>query len=854
MDERELSAKYERANELFRQNRFQEALELLQELETAVPNNPTLVYARALVLVELGRFSEADHVCDQLIRQFHRPEGVQLKARIAASWADAAAQPGQPLKEASAPAEPAPQPEEEARLSPETARFAAEAPVEERAEPVRAAVVTAERPPAPSPREVRRGRRLVFLCFLLAVAGGIGLYYALEVKRWEFPPLRGEREPPESLETPRPARSVTFPEDQVLGWVFSRAHDAVDDAAWEFVGAAGGTLTIPGDQVLRLVIEDGHWLDLESLAKLDIPNLQSLEIANVELSDQLIEPIAKFQSLRDLALNHTFLVTDAGLAHLVALKSLRRLSLQGVNLATDAALASIAGLTDLRELNITETAFGDAGLAPLAALNSLEALYLPDAVTDAGLPALRDLTGLKRLGLGAGIAGDGLAQLAALVSLETLELRGEVIGPGLEHLSALPALRSLRCLGEVTAEGLSALSQAASLQELQVVGSELNRDHLDALGRLASLRMLRLDSVESESGWEGLAECLNALPALEELAFNYTALDDAALAQIKGTQGIATLDLSGSAVTDAGMPHLRELTNLRHLMLDYTALSGAGLTQLAAHSSLKTLSLVGTAVTESRVAELRAAMPGCTIVSTAPKPLFRRMTFPAGPPRGVLYTTDDLAAPMASWKLVGRASGRVSVPADRSLVLRVGFEGERDLSFLDGFGPDHFQGLALDTGEAAEADLVYLADLTGLRSLTIANPNLTDAGLDHLSTLRSLRRLALTGAEVTDAGVARIAEFFPDLESLQVSACERVTDAAADALASLHSLKQLDLSDTRIGDATLARLGDMRTLESLWVSGSGVTAAGIAEIREALPACAVHFEQAEPADAASPAL
>jgi hypothetical protein len=67
---------------------------------------------------------------------------------------------------------------------------------------------------------------------------------------------------------------------------------------------------------------------------------------------------------------------------------------------------------------------------------------------------------------------------------------------------------------------------------------------------------------------------------------------------------IAQLDLGRTAVTDAGMKTLAQLTHLASLDLRQTKITDAGLQHLAAASKLRTLNLYGTEVTDAGLKHL----------------------------------------------------------------------------------------------------------------------------------------------------------------------------------------------------------------------------------------------------------
>ena len=67
-------------------------------------------------------------------------------------------------------------------------------------------------------------------------------------------------------------------------------------------------------------------------------------------------------------------------------------------------------------------------------------------------------------------------------------------------------------------------------------------------------------------------------------------------------------------LTDAGLAHLKGLTNLQTLDLKGTQVSDAGLTHLKLLTNLQTLWLLGTQVSVAGVQELQKALPNCRII------------------------------------------------------------------------------------------------------------------------------------------------------------------------------------------------------------------------------------------------
>ena len=106
-----------------------------------------------------------------------------------------------------------------------------------------------------------------------------------------------------------------------------------------------------------------------------------------------------------------------------------------------------------------------------------------------------------------------------------------------------------------------------------------------------------------------------------------TQVTDAGLVHLKGLTNLEVLSLEGTQVTDAGLVHLKRLTNLRWLDLSDTQVTDAGLVHLKGLTNLgrpvhlkgndltnlARLSLGNTEVTDAGVEKLQQALPNCTI-------------------------------------------------------------------------------------------------------------------------------------------------------------------------------------------------------------------------------------------------
>ena len=82
MDKREARKKFEQSKTLFAQNRYPEAMIVLDELNAAYPNEKHIMYARAMCLAELQRPLEAIQLCEQAVAMHNDPKSQALLGRL----------------------------------------------------------------------------------------------------------------------------------------------------------------------------------------------------------------------------------------------------------------------------------------------------------------------------------------------------------------------------------------------------------------------------------------------------------------------------------------------------------------------------------------------------------------------------------------------------------------------------------------------------------------------------------------------------------------------------------------------------------------------------------------------------
>lgn len=105
---------------------------------------------------------------------------------------------------------------------------------------------------------------------------------------------------------------------------------------------------------------------------------------------------------------------------------------------------------------------------------------------------------------------------------------------------------------------------------------------------------------------EQLAEKLKGVENFNELSlWGCTKITNAGLIHLKGLTNLKLLTLTHTSITDAGLVHLKGLTNLEKLILTNTWITYAGLVHLKGLTNLKLLGLPSTKITNAGLVHLK---------------------------------------------------------------------------------------------------------------------------------------------------------------------------------------------------------------------------------------------------------
>jgi hypothetical protein len=195
-------------------------------------------------------------------------------------------------------------------------------------------------------------------------------------------------------------------------------HELVLDNTW-VSGTAFAQLK--GVPLRHVVLPSANGAVLSALSEL--PQLETLSLANAMLRNAAIGSLLRSRSIRNLDLTYTWI--------------------------RDNSIEDLSGMPNLRELNLTRNNITDEGVAYLAKLPRLQVLSLANTgVTDTALSHLAAFPAIRELDIrNTKITRAGLQQLRAIKSLTVLKVGGPITAAidadFVRGLRRLPQLRRL---------------------------------------------------------------------------------------------------------------------------------------------------------------------------------------------------------------------------------------------------------------------------------------------------------------------------------------------------------------------------------------------------------------------------
>lgn len=390
-------------------------------------------------------------------------------------------------------------------------------------------------------------------------------------------------------------------------------------------------------------------------------------------------------------------------------------------------------------------------------------------------------------------------------------------------------------------------SATANMRLLDLRGSQRLTDKgLLQLSNLASVVVAKLDDCHNLSGRGLLAFSMShRLHTL--LLTNCRRLTDEAIINVSHLVSLEALSLDGCrCLTDRSLQAIASLYRLRRLDLSQCdLLSDQGLEHLVGIECLEELSLGWCRSITNKGLDILTSQPGrslmlrilrvsrCMITGDSVDFLGRLsalveldMNGCSGVGSSALGRALERMLNLESLDVsycpgILRTSWQGKIPKLKSL--DVCYSGVKDAHLSKLVDLPALEHLNIDSCPVGDWAIAHLADnnvIPNLKSMDLADTDVTDLGAGHLAKFRNLTRLSLFYCNITNRGLRHISEM-SQLEVLNLDSRE-ISDSGLSYLRNLQRLRCLDLFSGRITDSGCAHLAHMKSLQSLELCGGGV--------------------------------
>ncbi|WP_437192875.1 leucine-rich repeat domain-containing protein [Planctomicrobium sp. SH527] len=329
-----------------------------------------------------------------------------------------------------------------------------------------------------------------------------------------------------------------------------------------------------------------------------------------------------------------------------------------------------------------------------------------------------------------------------------------------------------------------------------------------------------------------LAKHFAGLPALSVLSLENAQVTNAGLSFLEGTPQLKELNLRRCTnVDDAGLVALKYVPNLERLLLLYTRVTSAGLEQVAQLKKLRLLDLRGCMqVGDAGLAHLTGLselieikLRSYSVTDAGMKSLGELKKL-----RGI--SLEDCGVGDAGMEALKPLKDLRSLNVMRTVVGDKGLAAFAEMALTE---------LNLRDTAVTGSGLSALTSAKGtLKSLDVSEIRISNEGLAPIAEFTKLESLNLWNGSLNDEGIALLAPL-TELKNINLESCREVTSDSADHLVKFTKLESINLAETGFDDAGLQILTGLKNLKNITVSRSGITDAGIAKFKEALPNCQV---------------
>lgn len=383
----------------------------------------------------------------------------------------------------------------------------------------------------------------------------------------------------------------------------------------------------------------------------------------------------------------------------------------------------------------------------------------------------------------------------------------------------------------------------------------------DGLAHLAGLTELESLGVAGNTIRGPGLLALRESTKLKELDLTESSLTDGGMEHVAAFRELTTLHLGSTSISNLGIDHLRGLTQLKELSLSETSISEGAFPVLEQMKQLATLALFHSTISDAAIAKLRAALPGCLVVtetSVAERVFELNGMIETGeildidqrtnlflirepsklPPRPFHITHVGLIPPPLP-PGVGAVGPPMRSLSEADCKMIAAIPNLRILDLISvrlpptGLAPfkklSGLYMLVMPQAQLPPGSIQTIAHLRSLRGIVLDNMPLTDDELLVLKGLKNLNMIAVAGTSITDDGLANFKDL-PNLKALMAGRTQ-VTDRSMPAIAKMSRLQTLNLDCPAITDDGVAHLAKSTQLRTLGLGRTAITSKGLSHLK-----------------------
>ncbi len=291
---------------------------------------------------------------------------------------------------------------------------------------------------------------------------------------------------------------------------------------------------------------------------------------------------------------------------------------------------------------------------------------------------------------------------------------------------------------------------------------------------------------------------------VDAVTFTYLApATDNSVLPLADLPDLQELLLSGTGVTDVSAELLSRIPTLRSATFSDTSVTGAGLQQMSRCTRLRSISLSGSTIND-------AAMQGLK-------------EWPA------LKHIQVVRANITNESLQSLGAIRTLRGIDLWEAGRIDDEGVSHLRSLT-----DLESLHILNAPITDKTLRICSSWKSLKFLRFNSPQITDEGMAALQGLTSLERVGLSCSSIQNLEVLAA---LPQLKTLELAETQ-ISDASIEVLSRSPSIRSLSLQRTGLTDRSLEHLAALSTLRELTV-GPNISESAARKLHEDLPECMI---------------